>query len=171
MKYFSIDTVLKSFTNNVDSTSNKFWGVLAIISSLDKEVLPCTSYTFEVRKVSNLLERLFSLKDDKKNYSQPTEWGVIFSNKWTDYVSTELLNKTPNIYDIIGWYFRNVGFNDDVDNNELIKLFLESASTASRGHFRRNFRISPHICRIRRNRSAEVSLPLPSSISSSTTSL
>lgn len=127
MKYLSLETVVKAYVENTQNTSNKFWGLLAIISSLNHEVRPCVSYTFEVQHVSNLLEKLFALKKDKKTYSQTTKWGVIFSNKWVEYVNKELLSNTPNIYDVIGWYFRNTPFEDDVNNDALIKIFLESS--------------------------------------------
>lgn len=127
MKYLSLETVAKAYVENTQNTSNKFWGLLAIISSLNHEVRPCVSYTFEVQHVSNLLEKLFALKKDKKTYSQTTKWGVIFSNKWVEYVNKELLSNTPNIYDVIGWYFRNTPFEDDVNNDALINFFLESS--------------------------------------------
>ena len=53
MKYFDIDTVHRSFYEIRACTSNKFWGMLAILSAIDSNVVPGKTYKFNTQKCSS----------------------------------------------------------------------------------------------------------------------
>ena len=126
MKFFSLKTVTRAYKANSSSTKNKFWGLLSILSSIDSTIKAGISYDFNTQKVSTLLENLFCLEEEKKNYANDAMWNIMLSKKWTEKVPEQMLSKTPNIYDVLVWYFRTKSFDDDVANTDLIKLFLES---------------------------------------------
>ena len=125
MKYFSLDTVVEAYKANKTKTKNKFWGLLSILSSLNTVVRPGISYDFSTAKVSDFLERLFCLDNAKRNYPSDSTWNIMLSSKWTTKVSEQMLAKTPNIYDIIVWYFRTQQFDDDITNAKLLEMFLQ----------------------------------------------
>ena len=124
MKYFDIKTIIDSYKSNSISTTNKFWGLLAIFSSIDSKITACKDFEFDSKKVSLTLERIFQL-GTKKNYNSNSMWGVILSNNWVEYVSKELLKCTPNIYEVLIWYYRNIGFDDSTTHEELVESFLK----------------------------------------------
>ena len=126
MKYFALQTVKDAYKANSANTKNKFWGLLSILSSIKTEVEPGVSYDFETTKVAEFLENLFCLEDVKKTYSGSSTWNIMLSSKWTTKVSEQMLSSTPNIYNVIAWYFRTKAFDDVVDDAALVKMFLES---------------------------------------------
>ena len=126
MKYISLDSVVKSYNSNKGSTKNKFWGLLSILSSLDSIVKPGISLNFESSKVSNFLEELFCVSDDRKQYANSAVWNVMFSKKWASKASELMLTKSPNIYDIAVWYYRRQPFKDEASSSDVIKALLES---------------------------------------------
>ncbi len=128
MKYFSINTVTSAYKSNVDRTKNKFWGLLAIMSSIDSIARPGVRFDFSTKKVSTFLEQLFSLEDTKKVYPSDSTWNIMFSKKWTSKLPALMFGRTPNIYDVIVWYFRRQRFEDSVSNSDLISLFLQKAN-------------------------------------------
>ena len=99
MKYFSISTVESAYKNISARTNNKFWGILAITSSVDGIVVPQRVYALDIDNVSNLLEKQFCLVEKPKEYSRGTQWNVIFSKNWAEYISQKLLRYSPNVYD------------------------------------------------------------------------
>lgn len=124
MKYFSLSTVAEAYNRNRSCTKNKFWGLLAILSNIDSVAKAGVGYDFSTKQVSQLLEDLFHLDDDKKQYLLDTTWNIMLSNKWVQEVSSQMLSRTPNIYDIIVWYFRHRAFEDNISRDDLISLFL-----------------------------------------------
>lgn len=126
MKYISLDSVVKSYNINKDSTKNKFWGLLSILSSLESVVKPGISLNFETSKVSNFLEELFCVSEDKKQYSNYAVWNVMFSKIWASKAAELMLTNSPNIYNIATWYYRRHPFKDDASSADVIKALLES---------------------------------------------
>ena len=122
MKYISLDSVVKSYNINKDSTKNKFWGLLSILSSLESVVKPGISLNFETSKVSNFLEELFCVSEDKKQYSNYAVWNVMFSKIWASKAAELMLTKSPNIYNIAAWYYRRHPFKDDASSADVINL-------------------------------------------------
>lgn len=128
MKYFSLDTVANAYQANSTKTKNKFWGLLSILSSIGSVARPGICYDFSTTKVSDLLESWFCLDASKKSYPGGSTWYIMLSSKWTTKVPEQMLTKTPNVYDIIVWYFRTKQFADDITNAKLLELFLQECN-------------------------------------------
>ena len=81
MKYLTVSSVVSAYNANKECTKSKFWGLLAILSSIDYVVKPGYNYDFDASKVSNFLEKLFCLENDIKHYQNSSLWNVMFSKK------------------------------------------------------------------------------------------
>lgn len=128
MKYFSFQTVENAYKGISAKTNNKFWGIIDITSSVGSMVIPQKVYPLDINNVSNLLENQFCLSEQVRVYNRDYEWNVVFSNSWADYISEKLLRFSPNIYDVLVWYFRREKFEDNITNQQLIAKFLESTN-------------------------------------------
>lgn len=131
MKYFSIITVENAYKNISTRTNNKFWGILAITSSVGSLVTPQRVYSLDIDNVSNLLEKQFCLVEKPKNYTRGAQWNVIFSKNWAEYISEKLLRTSPNIYDVLVWYFRREIFEDTITKQQLVAKFLEETNIST----------------------------------------
>ena len=128
MKYISLNSVVEAYSANRNHTKNKFWGLLSILSNLDSIVQPGVSYDFLTSRVATFLESLFCIDDTKREYQNGATWNIMLSNQWTVKVSEQMLNGTPNIYDVATWYFRDAEFKDDIKSTDLISLFLSHSN-------------------------------------------
>lgn len=128
MKYISLKSVVEAYSANRYHTKNKFWGLLSILSNLDSIVQPGVSYEFLTSRVATFLESLFCIDDTKREYQNGATWNIMLSNQWTVKVSEQMLNGTPNIYDVATWYFRDAEFKDDIKSTDLISLFLSHSN-------------------------------------------
>lgn len=126
MKYLTVSSVVSAYNANKECTKSKFWGLLAILSSIDYVVKPGYNYDFDASKVSNFLEKLFCLENDIKHYQNSSLWNVMFSKKWAEKASELMLSATPNIHDVATWYYRRTCLPNDITASGLIKMFLES---------------------------------------------
>ncbi len=131
MKYFSLKAVTDAYNANKTCTKNKFWGLLSIFSNVNAPVAPAISYDFSTSKVSEFLENIFCVSDSKKAYANGSTWNIMVSNKWTEKVTDQMLSGTPNIFNVIIWYFRTTAFADDVTNEDLISLFLQKTNISA----------------------------------------
>lgn len=129
MKYFSLDTVISSFEENKNKTSDGFWGIMAILRSLDCKILPCTQYDLDCQKIANILESWFSVRDTYKTYNTSAVWYVVFSSKWVDQLSMFVKdNPAPNIYNVIAWMYQHHSFESTPSNSDLISLFCKDTA-------------------------------------------
>lgn len=129
MKYFSLDTVISSFEDNRTKTTDGFWGIMAILKSIDSQIAPCTQYDINCQRVANILERWFSVRQEYKNYNTSAIWYVVFSAMWIEQLSMFLkYNPAPNIYSIIGWMYQSHEFEETPTNAELLALFCKDTS-------------------------------------------
>ena len=128
MKYISLKSVVEAYSANRYHTKNKFWGLLSILSNIDSIVQPGVSYDFLTSRVATFLESLFCIDDTKREYQNGATWNIMLSNQWTVKVSEQMLNGTPNIYDVATWYFRDAEFKDDIKSTDLISLFLSHSN-------------------------------------------
>lgn len=124
MKYLSLNSVKKAFMSCREVTQNKFWGLLSILTVIDKEIVPGTSYPVHTGNIANILEGLFRLETYKKKYDSDNQWSVIFSDKWLDEIPELMLSGKPNIYQIAVWFLRNESFSDDVTNESFLSILL-----------------------------------------------
>ena len=124
MKFFSIETVVSSYQGFQDCMTNKSWGYLALLKGCKNIIRPSTPYEVNMDIVSNFLESIFNLSQNKKNYDGGRSLYVVFSNKWDKYFNDQG-RYSPNIYDIITWAYRRKAFTDNVTNEDILKMFSE----------------------------------------------
>lgn len=124
MKYLDIDTVCAAFEEIRSCTSNKFWGVMAILSAIDSNVEPGKTYLFNTQKCGRFLDQIFTIDDYPEFTTSSATRYVKFSKKWAFIVSDRLLITTPSIYFIAVWALRKHRFNDDANENTIVYEFL-----------------------------------------------
>lgn len=125
MKYISLSSTVEAFNRNKMTTTCKFWGILAILSTLEECIIPGKCYKFRADNVSNFLESLFHLNEEAKLYTNGTIWTVVFSFNWLKKFRQLTLKKAANIYDVATWYFRNREFDGSINREDILRLFLE----------------------------------------------
>lgn len=128
MKYFSLDTVISSFEDNASKTTDGFWGIMAILKSIDSKVNACTQYDINCQKVANILEQWFSVRQEYKNYNTTATWYVVFSAMWIEQLSMFLKSPAPNIYNVIAWMYQDYEFENAPSDSELLALFCKDTS-------------------------------------------
>ena len=126
MKYISIESVIEAFNGCRGKTQNKFWGLLAIVKIINQRIVPATNYKFYTSEVSDFLEELFRLDDNKKSYTTSAKWSVMFSKYWIENIPEQMLDSEPNVYDVATWYFRRAPFEDNCSSETLLEKFLDS---------------------------------------------
>lgn len=124
MKYFDLDTVVNSYIGFQDCMTNKSWGYLALLKGCKNSVRPFISYEVDLDSVSNLLENIFNLSQNKKEYKTGRTLYVIFSNKWDKYFKDQG-KFTPNIYDVAVWTYRRKMFPEEVTAEDVLRMFAE----------------------------------------------
>ena len=128
MKYFSLDSVIASFEDNATKTTDGFWGIMAILKSIDNKVFACTQYDINCQKVANILEQWFSVRQEYKSYNTSATWYVVFSAMWIEQLSMFLKNPAPNIYNVIAWMYQDYEFKNTPSDSELLALFCKDTS-------------------------------------------
>ncbi len=123
MKSLSLNTVISAYQRNAKCTSNKFWGVLGILCSVNSSIRPGVSYQFEPYITAHFLEELFCLGNPKDFSNMRNFYYVMFSKRWIDKIHELMCSYTPNFFDVAIWFFRNKQFPQIPTNSELIKLF------------------------------------------------
>ena len=124
MKFFSIDTVVSAYQGFQDCMTNKSWGYLALLKGCKSSIRPSTPYEVNMDIVSNFLESIFNLSQNKRNYDGGRSLYVVFSNKWEKYFNDQG-RYSPNIYDVIIWAYRRKYLPDNVTNEDIVKMFSE----------------------------------------------
>ncbi len=130
MKYFSVDTVVNAYSGFQDCMTNKSWGYLALLKGCKSFIQPSVPYEVDMDIVSKFLENIFNLSQTKKDYKSGRSLYVVFSKIWDNYFNDQG-NFSPNIYDIIVWAYRRKSFDDNVTNEDIIKLFSEEFNIPS----------------------------------------
>ena len=79
MKYFSLNTVENAYKGISTHTNNKFWGILAITSSIGSVVSSQRVFNLNIDNVSNLLENQFCIVENITFQEYPLEYFLGFS--------------------------------------------------------------------------------------------
>lgn len=124
MKYFSADCVSKAYAKISEGTKDKFWGILAILQSIDYIVKPNVSYNIDAVRLSTFLENTFRFKDKKSYENSNSEYSVVFSSLWIEKTFQNFLNGKTNIYPIIVWAYRRCEFEYELSASELLTKFI-----------------------------------------------
>ena len=122
MKYFDLETVVKSYIGFQDCMTNKSWGYLALLKGCKKSIKPSIPYEVDLDCVSNFLENIFNLSQKKKEYNSGRSLYVVFSTKWDEYFNAQGKH-TPNIYDVAVWAYRRRMFSDDTTKEDVLRMF------------------------------------------------
>ncbi len=131
MKYFSLDCVSKAYSNFQGNMTNKSWGLLCIMKQLDSTILQGRTYKFNCSELSNYIERLFCLSNEKKNYVDTGKlWYIKFSTQWHTFFLKQGRN-LPNIFDLIIWAYRKEQMPDDVTDDYLVAKFVKDFNLSS----------------------------------------
>lgn len=125
MKYFSSQCVANAYKSFQYSMTNKSWGYLALLKECHEIIKPSTPYKIDLCNVSNFLEGIFNLSENKKIYDGDKNLYVVFSSQWKDYFNTQGRN-IPNVYDIAIWAFRRLPLHDSVSSNDILSMFATS---------------------------------------------
>lgn len=129
MKYFSLDTVISSFESNKNKILDGFWGIMAILQSLNCKISPCTQYELDCKNIADILEQWFSVRREYKAYNITATYYVVFSAKWVDQLSLFVKkNPAPNIYDVIAWMYQHHAFDNTPSESELLALFCKDTT-------------------------------------------
>lgn len=118
------EIVIESFLNLTKSTTNKFWGLLAILHSIDEPITPNKTYTVDSSKLMSNLDKLFTIVDSKQLYVGNPIY-VKFSLAWKDIIEKDLLKNKPMLFDCAIFYHRNAMMDvSSTDSRKLINNFL-----------------------------------------------
>ena len=93
-------TISKAIQNLSKTTTNKFWGAMAVISSINEPIEPNKTYSVESSSIMKFLDELFNLKEFHN-----TEYGhsiiyVKFSSVWKERLFSLTLKGKPNLTDV-----------------------------------------------------------------------
>ena len=124
MKYFDVRTVVDSYKGFQNCMTNKSWGYLALLKGCNSSVRNFTPYKVDMDVVSNFLEDIFNLSQEKRHYNGGHSLFVVFSNKWDKYFKDQG-EYTPNIFDVAVWAYRRKAFPDNVTNEDIVNKFSE----------------------------------------------
>src|SRR5690606_25348071 len=79
------------------TTTNKFWGALALISSIDGPIQPNKTYKLSSNVVMAFLDNLFSLNQEiEKGYVENAIY-VKFSKNWKERLESLTLRNKPSL--------------------------------------------------------------------------
>lgn len=124
MGYFSLACVERAYKAISKETKDKFWGILAILYSIDKTIVPNTGYSINTTKLSSFLEEIFRFSDRKSYDNSSSYYSVMFSSKWIEKISQHFIIGSPSVLPIIIWAYRKEYFAKEVSARDLFERFL-----------------------------------------------
>lgn len=125
MKYsFSLQTVCNAFDRLKNVTPNKFWGILSLLRSIDSNRLIVNqTYRIVDDSIGDWLNDTMSLVNQPPLNTNNCMYAR-FSVSWHEYVAEEILDKKPNIFDVIIFVNKYKTFSQVPQNEEMIGNFL-----------------------------------------------
>jgi len=120
------EIIIKSIDSLQDSTSNKFWGLLAIFSSVknqNEKIDNNLTYKVETHLISKKLENLFYFGTDIKVFGENSLYFHLSKN-WKELFNEIILKTKPNILDTAIFFFKNEEF-DSVNSKVLVNMFID----------------------------------------------
>ncbi len=121
------DLILTAWTQLSSQSSNKFWGVITLLSTLESEspVVANVTYKIKAKKLSNLLIRLFDFEDShkKRNYGEECYY-ITFSNDWIAKVKSIFLKQKISIAQAALYFHLDQSFEEEIDLKLLVNKFI-----------------------------------------------
>lgn len=124
MKYFNLRTVKKAYEAISVNTKDKFWGIFAILYSIESIAKPGVNFSIDTYKLATYLEQIFRLKDKKSYDAINSTYSVVFANDWEEKTVKNFTTTTPNILPVIVWAYRNVEFPYEYSVEDLLEKFI-----------------------------------------------
>jgi hypothetical protein len=118
------EAVANSILELSKSTTNKFWGTLAIISSIEGPIKPNKTYELNSSKVMSFLDRLFNLDTETLYDYQDSAIYVKFSTNWKEKLKSITLKNRPRLNDLAIFYCKSIDFDYDPNTSQLTDVFL-----------------------------------------------
>ncbi|MFC7347352.1 McrB family protein [Chryseobacterium zhengzhouense] len=119
--------IIKSSENLIETTTNKFWGLVSIFTSIKNSTKVIDSgHTFELKTkdISNKLEDLFYFGEENKKFNDNSIY-LRLSKNWIEQFNDLLLKGKPNIFDCSIFYFKNYEF-DSLNSVDLVNMFKDA---------------------------------------------
>jgi hypothetical protein len=123
----SKEIIFNSFNKLTESTTNKFWGLLAILKVINEKqdtIVSNVTYEIETSKISDILDSWFYFGQSKKNYHDNNIY-LRFSNNWIDVFNKIASKEKPNILDVAIFYFKDEDFKE-INSTNLVNLFKKN---------------------------------------------
>jgi len=117
--------ITDSFYNLSLSTTNKFWGFLSLIASINDKIEPNRTYEIDSSKIMQYLHDRFSLINSDKSFIGNKVF-VKFSMNWLNSINVLLLKKKPNILDCALFYCKDFNYSvNQISVEEVVNVFIE----------------------------------------------
>ena len=126
-------TISKAIENLSKTTTNKFWGALAVIGSINEPIEPNKTYSVESSSIMKFLDELFNLKEFHN-----TEYGhsiiyVKFSAVWKERLFSLTLKGKPNLTDAAIFFNKFNHYGEDINSTTLKDKFLNDCKITLNG--------------------------------------
>lgn len=116
--------VTNAFSNLSKVSTNKFWGFLAILHSINERVESNITYEIRSADLMSYLDSLFGINITNREYISTSVF-VKLSMEWRITVSKQILKGKPNLLDCAAFYCRNVEFeSSQTTTREIIDIFV-----------------------------------------------
>lgn len=116
--------VVSSILGLSKSTTNKFWGALAIIKSIDGPIQPNKTYIVNSSSIMTFLDKLFNLNSLENNDYNDSILYVKFSTIWQERLEALTLKNKPNLIDAAIFYSKLKEYKNQINTAQIKDDFL-----------------------------------------------
>lgn len=120
------ELIVDAFDRLTNQTTNKFWGLISIFSSIstsNNEINSQITYNVDTIKLSKKLQNLFYYGNNPKKFKK-TPLFIRLSCNWTKPFIEQLLKDKPSIMDVALFFFKDEDF-EHLKSSELVNLFIK----------------------------------------------
>lgn len=120
------ETIINSTENLLISTTNKFWGLISIFSSIQENGVTIESnrtYEVNTKFICERLEDLFYFGESSKNFNDNPIYFRL-SKYWIELFDEIIIKGKPNILDVAIFFFKNGEFKK-ISSTELVSMFID----------------------------------------------
>jgi hypothetical protein len=125
--------VVSSIESLSKSTTNKFWGILAIIYSIEEPIIPNKTYAIKSSSVMDFLDSLFNLHISELSNNNDGLIYVKFSTYWKDRLKSLTLKNSPTLCDAAIFYAKFNNYSSKVNSVSIIDDFLNDCKIRLNG--------------------------------------
>lgn len=125
--------ITQSVENLSKSTTNKFWGVIAIVKSIEEPVQPNKTYKVDIERVMSFLDELFNLDQHRNTVYSNGSIYVKFSNHWKECLQSLTLKNRPELTDASIFYSKFNVYDSNINSSVLKENFLNDCKIRLNG--------------------------------------